>query len=85
MERLLARRVTITLQGQATQVSATEAIVLQLVQKAISGNASAWRALLKYKEFANSRSEKSIELRFVENDYTRAIAKSSSGSSDGQL
>jgi len=69
--------------GQAKHVSASEAIVLQLMQKAMSGSARAWRALLKYQEFANSRSDKSTELRFVESHYTRAIAKSRSRSDNG--
>ncbi len=60
-----------------------DAIVLQLMQKAMPGNARAWRALLKYQEFAARRSDKSTELRFVESDYTRAVAKSSSRSADG--
>ena len=38
MDRLLARRVSISVNGQAKQVSASEAIVLQLMQKAMSGN-----------------------------------------------
>ena len=83
MDRLLARRVSISVSGEAKQVSASEAIVLQLIQKAISGNARAWRALLKYQEFANSRSARSTEVRFVESDYTRAVAKSPSRSDDG--
>jgi Family of unknown function (DUF5681) len=83
IERLLTRRVSISVSGQAKRVSASEAIVLQLMQKAMSGNARAWRALLKYQEFANSRSDKSTELRFVESDYTRAVAKSSPRSADG--
>ena len=61
MDRLLARRVSISVSGHAKQVSASEAIVLQLMQKAMSGNARAWRALLKYQEFANSRSDRSTE------------------------
>jgi hypothetical protein len=83
LERLLSRRPSISVSGEPTRLSATEAIVLQLMQKAMSGNARAWRALLKYQEFANSRSNRSAELRFVESDYTRAVAKSSSGSRDG--
>ena len=83
MERLLTRRVSISVSGQAKQVSASEAIVLQLMQKAMSGNPRAWRALLKYQEFADSRSDRSTELRFVESDYTRAVAKSPSRSGDG--
>ena len=69
--------------GQAKQVSASDAIVLQLIQKAISGNGRAWRPLLKYQEFANSRSARSTEVQFVESDYTRAVAKSPSKGGDG--
>jgi Family of unknown function (DUF5681) len=82
-DRLLTRRVAISVSGQATRLSATEAIVLQLIQKAMSGNPRAWRALLKYQEYANSRSDRSTEVRFVESDYTRAVAKSPSRSDDG--
>jgi hypothetical protein len=42
-----------------------------------------WRAILKYQDFANSRSAKSTKLQFVESDYTRAVAKGSSGSRHG--
>ena len=83
MERLLTRRVSISVSGQARRLSASEAIVLQLMQKAMSGNPRAWQALLKYQEFANSRSDRSTEVRFIESDYTRAIAKGSARSSDG--
>jgi hypothetical protein len=83
MERLLTRRVSVSVSGQAKQLSASEAIVLQLMQKVMSGNPRAWRALLKYQEFANSGSDKLTELRFVESDYTRAVAKSSSRGLDG--
>ena len=78
MDRLLARRVSISVSGQAKRVSASEAIVLQLMQKAMSGNARAWGPLLKYQEFAARHSDQSTELRFVESDYTRAVAKSPS-------
>jgi hypothetical protein len=83
MDRLLTRLVSLSVTGQAKQVSASEAIVLQLLQKAMSGNPRAWRALLKYQEFANSRSARSTEVRFVESDYTRAVAKSPSRTDDG--
>jgi hypothetical protein len=82
MARLLARRVSVSVNGHAKQVSASEAIVLQLIQRAISRNGRARRALLKY-ELANSRSARSTEVRFVESDYTRAVAKSPSRSDDG--
>jgi hypothetical protein len=83
MDRLLMRQVPISVHGRAARVPAAKAIVLQLMQKAMSGNSRAWRALLKYKEFAERQSEKSTELQFVESDYTRAVAKSSSGGDDG--
>lgn len=83
MERLLTRRVSISVSGQARRLSASEAIVLQLMQKAMSGNPRAWQALLKYQEFAHSRSDRSTEVQFVESDYTRAVAKGSARSSDG--
>ena len=82
MDRLLARQVSVSVNGQAKQVSALKAIVLQLTQKAISRNGRARRALLKY-EFANSRSARSTEVQFVESEYTRAVAKSPSRSDDG--
>ena len=82
MARLLARRVSVSVNGQAKQVSALRAVVLQLTQKAISRNGRARRALLKY-ELANSRSAGSTEVRFVESEYTRAVAKSRSRSDDG--
>jgi hypothetical protein len=84
MQRLLTRRVSITVRDKATRVPAAKAIVLQLVQKVMSGNARAWRVLLKYQEFANSgRADRSTQLRFVESNYTRAVANSSSSSDDG--
>jgi len=83
VDRLLARRVSIRMNGQAKQVSASDAIVLQLTQKVMSGNVRACLALLKYQEFANSRAARSTEVRFVESDYTRAVAKSPSRSGDG--
>jgi hypothetical protein len=83
MERLLTRRVSISVSGLATRVSATEAIVLQLIQKAMSGDGRAWRALLRYQEFASSRSDKPTELRFVEGEYTQAVAQSFSRNDDG--
>jgi hypothetical protein len=83
MDRLLARRVPISLSGEPSRVTATEAIVLQLMQKAMAGNPRAWQTLLKYQEYANSRSVRSTEVRFVESDYTRAVAEGSARSSDG--
>ena len=83
MERLLTHRVSLRVSGEPKQVSATEAIVLHLMQKALSGNARAWRALLKYQDFAaKSRPDTSTELRFIESEYTQAFAKSATRGDD---
>jgi hypothetical protein len=83
MERLLARKVSISLKGEPQQTPAMRAIVLQLMQKALSGKARAWRALLKFQAYANRRGERSTQLRFEESDYTKAFAKSFSRNEDG--
>jgi hypothetical protein len=59
---------------EATKMPALEAIVFQLYHKATSGNAHAHRVFLKYQEFASRNSEKKLELTFLENDYTLALA-----------
>jgi hypothetical protein len=84
IDRLLAGRVPITINGETTKVPAAQAIVLQLLKKGMAGSARAWRALLKYKDFANRRCEKRLEVAFVDGDYTRAFANSSrSAENDG--
>ncbi len=83
IERLLTRQVSLSVSGEPKQVSAAEAIVLQLVQKTLSSNRRACRALLKYQEFAKRRGDPSSELQFVESDYTQAFANSAARSDDG--
>lgn len=75
VDRLLLASVAITLNGQATRVTTLEAIMYQLLHKAMSGNASALRVLLKYKQFASQNMEKKFDLSFVESAYTAAVAK----------
>lgn len=76
IDRLLASYVPITISGEATQIPAAEAIVLQLLKKGMSGSARAWRALLRYQDFASRRSKKRLEVAFVDTDYTAAFANS---------
>jgi hypothetical protein len=83
IDRLLTRQVPISVRGQVKRVPAAKVIVLQLTQMATSGNVRAMRILLKYEEFSESCSDRSTKLQFVESDYTRAVAKSSSSSDDG--
>jgi hypothetical protein len=71
IDRLLLTPVQISLSGERTKVSALEAIMCQLLQKAISGNLRAFRVLLKYQEFAIWHGDKKLELTFVDSAYTR--------------
>lgn len=83
IDRLLAGHVPITINGETTKVPAAEAIILQLLKKAMAGSARAWRALLNYKDFANRRCENRLEVAFVDGDYTRAFANSSRSAESG--
>jgi hypothetical protein len=76
IDRLLAGYVPITINGEMTQVPAAKAIVLQLLKKGMSGSVRAWRALLRYQDFASRRSEKRLEVAFIDTDYTAAFANS---------
>jgi hypothetical protein len=76
VDRFLLRPFAITMNGRPQQVATVEAIILQLLEKGISGNNRAWQVLLKYQEFARRRTRKELELKFVDNEYTRALATS---------
>ena len=75
MERLLTSPVLITVGGTATRVTALEAIILQVMQKAMAGNGRAFRMLADYQELASKRAGSPTPLRFVENDYARMVTK----------
>jgi hypothetical protein len=83
IDELLLRPHAITLNGEVQRVSTIEAIVLQLLERAISGNGRAWQVLVKYQEFARRRSRKELAVQFVDSDYTRAFASLDSGGSSG--
>jgi Family of unknown function (DUF5681) len=83
LDRLLTSPVSITVSGKLKQVTAVEAIVLQLLQKAMSGNLRACRVLSKYQECANRHLNNSLELIFAESDYTKALAAFTSKTDDG--
>ena len=83
IDRLLAAPVPITFSGETKRVPAIEAIVLQLLQKEMAGNARAARTLLKYREFAAQNDEKQREVIFVESDYTKALSGQSGAPGGG--
>jgi Family of unknown function (DUF5681) len=75
VDRLLLAPTPIKLDGEARRIAAIEAIVFQLLRKAMSGNAKAFRVLLKYKQFANQSMKKKLDLAFVDNAYTQAVGR----------
>jgi hypothetical protein len=74
LDRLLMHPVQIMVNGEVQKMSALEAIITQLIQKDLSGNARAASVLRKYRQLASQSSEKKFELTFVDSDYTRALA-----------
>jgi Family of unknown function (DUF5681) len=82
IDRLLVTTVPIALNGHRRRVTALEAILYQLLQKAMAGESRAYRTLLKYQEFASQNSKRKLELTFVESEYTRALATRIPGSAD---
>jgi hypothetical protein len=83
IERLLVAPVTIVKNGAHTKISALEAILHQLLQKSLSGDKKALRALREFEEFAHRNGTAQFEIVFVDNEYTKALAASRLG--DGNV
>jgi hypothetical protein len=74
IDKFFLRPVEVTLDGETQNVPTLEAIVIQLWLKSVSGDQRALKVLFKYQEFARQNSEPRLEVTFVDNDYTRALA-----------
>jgi hypothetical protein len=70
IDKLLLAAVPVTLNGEATKVPTIEAIMHQLLRKAMDGSNRAHHVLLKYREFANQHLEKKLSVTFVDSDDT---------------
>lgn len=79
IERLLLGPVRLKIDGESRRVPTLEAIVLQLLQKTMTGNIRAARILKKYCDFAHQDMEQKLDLTFVESAYTRAVAALAEG------
>ena len=82
IDRLLFNPVTITFNGKQTVVTAIEAIVLQLLRKAMEGEAGARRVLLKYQGFARQSAKNRLEITFLDSGYTQSLANWTEGQED---
>ena len=83
IDRMLLAPVRVTHDGEPREIATLEAIVLQVLQKALSGNARARRVFLRYLEFASQGSRKEVKLRFVDTTYTDALGRSGKAGADG--
>jgi hypothetical protein len=76
IDRLLAEPVKIVKNGAPTKTPALNAIMYQLLQKSLSGNKKAERALREFEAFASRNMTKRLEIVFVDNEYTAAFSAS---------
>ena len=74
LEKQLGALITITSNGEDRKVSKLEAILWQLYAKMLSGDRRALAVLTKYEKFGALNSKRTVELVFVDNDYTQALA-----------
>src|SRR5271155_1824039 len=81
VERLLERRISISVNGEPKQSSALQAIMFHLLLRASTGNGRAMRTYQQYDEFAARRSRRSTELQF-DDDLDGRAAESNSRRND---
>jgi hypothetical protein len=74
IDRLLLQPIKFIEGGETRQVSTLEAILLQLWRKELLGDQRALKVRLQYQELAIRNSKPKLQLTFVDNDYTRAMA-----------
>ena len=73
IDRLLLTPVRTNLNGKESMITALEAIMYQLLQKEMAGDAKASRVLLQYGELVNHRADRRLEITFVDSDYTQSL------------
>ena len=83
IDRLLLSQVKLTLNGEAKNVTALEAIISQLQLKEMAGSARASKVLLKYRLFATQHVERQFQLIFKGSENIGAVANSTSEAEHG--
>lgn len=73
IDRLLLQKIEITINGAPTRITVLAAIVFQLFQKELAGDARASRVLLKYQQITKRAVDKQVKLEFVDVDDTRSF------------
>ena len=85
LERLLVRPISMKVDGAPTSVTVFDAIIFQMIQKGISGDPQAVRALTDFEESIRRRAARPTVTRFVDSDYTRAVARDPAGGGNGEI
>jgi Family of unknown function (DUF5681) len=76
IDRLLVAPVKIVKNGVPTTMPTLNAVMYQILQKSMSGNKKAERALRELEVFASRHMTKRTEIVFVDNEYTAAFSAS---------
>jgi hypothetical protein len=74
IDRLLLKKIEITIRGKKRKVTVLEAILRQLSVMEIQGDPRALKVRMKYQAFARQFRKPRIETVFVDNDYTAAMS-----------
>jgi len=84
IDRLLIAPITLKINGESERLPTIKAILLQLTQKELAGDARAARVLLKYSDFAAQHSKRQFEVVYVDSEYTQALSNRSGPSEEGK-
>ena len=79
---LLLARVKITINGKQSSRAVLEAILLQLLQRALSGDTPATRLLLRYQNLMPPTLRPKFTVAFIDSAYTGSLANGLEVSSD---
>jgi hypothetical protein len=74
IDGLFIAPVRITVDGETRNLTALEALLLQIWRKEMAGGSRALSVRLKFQEFARQNIAPQVEITFVDSDYTRALA-----------
>lgn len=74
IDGLLQRKVRVVRNSKEQDMTALEAIIHQLIQKDVAGEAHASRVLLKYEQLARQETRPSQQILFADDSYSQRLA-----------
>lgn len=75
IDRVLLKRIPTLLNGETARITVLAAIMHQLFQKELAGDARAGRVLLKFEDLAKRDTGARAELDFAEDEYSRSFSE----------